>query len=336
MLNIEKLDRSLKLRMLSRLITTKHPFLEQILRKINLSEFFFPVSNQKMDYPINQAVKFLAEDRQAIIKPESTSATKIVSLIREIRLKDLLKPNGLASIPYFNLRIQGKTRIRDINLVELQSLTAHLINRNLKSVLESSVTLNVPRPNHDSGMMYWHRGLVHLSKLAARDFRQAREELQPICVYKIGAILSPGENANWTFKLGKLTSTRHKNLLLKIAHGDWYSKERLHRFGLTDHPYCDLCGQIETIKHKIFECPSKTRVWQSLARLEGTDLNQIAEPIEYALGMHKHDDPSHLAVHAELIQMLLTSERALEPDRALAIIKGKINKVDSKLRGKIQ
>ena len=284
-----------------------------------------------MEKSINQSVKYLAEDRRRLLhKPTATSDAKLVSLIREVRLKDLLTANGRASISYFTLFRQGKIRVRDINRAELHTLAAHLIDRNLVPVLTDCVALNVPTPDADSRLLYWSKGLVNLNKLSSKDFRQANDNREPICIYKIGAILTPLENASWTYKLMKLRSTRHKNTLLRIAHGDCYSKERLYRFGLVDNPHCDACGQVENIVHKVLECPVKMPIWRNLARQEGIDLNTLAEPIEFALGMYKNSNLTSLTIHAELVQLLIGTSPRMSPSRTLEVIKNKLAILDER------
>ena len=333
MLDIQQLDRSLKLRMLSRVLSSSHPFLESIKLKINLNEFFYPVSNQKMEKSINQAVTFLAVDRRELFHKQGlTGDTRLVGLVREIRLRDILSANGRASITYFNLHMQGKSKLRHINHAELRSLAAHLTDRGNLKLFQDCISLNVPLPAATTSNLYWRKGLVDIEKLSSRDFRQAKEKSQPICVYKIGAILNPVENSSWTYKLAKLCSTKHKNLLLRIAHGDWYSNDRLHRFGLRDDPRCDLCGEIETIKHKVINCPFKLPFWRSLARQEGLDLDSLAEPIEFSLGMYKTANIPNLTLHAELIQLLVYNCPTMAPDSILQMLRAKINRLDEKVR----
>ena len=335
MIDIQQLDRSLKLKMLSRIFASSHPFLEIVKQKINMSEFFFPSSNLTMDNPINQAVNYLSIDRQKLLVDEGVSdTTKVISLIRDIKLSSLVSATGRQSLTYFQLRRQGKIKIKDLNAAELRSIERFINVPNMVNI-RKAIDLQVGDSSDSDKYLYWCKGLKPLSKLTAKNFRESQMDWQPICLYKIGAVLDPSENASWALKIKHLTSTRHKNLILKIAHGDWYSKERLHRFGLIDNPNCDSCGQLETLKHKIFECPNKANLWQFLAREEGYDLVNAPEPVEYVLGMHRHTDPASLTLHAELLQFVLYQDPTLAPERILGLFKVKLNKLDYKLRGKI-
>ena len=335
MLDIISLDRSLKLKMLARLLDSKHPFLDLIRSKINMSEFFFPSSNQMMDKPIAQAVKYLAEDRQKLFSLDNAvTNTKIVKLVKEIKIDRLINALGKASIIYFQIRLQGKRVVRDLLPNDLQALNRFFLNKNLAKLAKDVAGLNVGRPDQLDSYLYWHRCFKPMCKLSAKDFREAQNVGLPICTYKIGAILSPADNDSWTYKLKKLTSTRHKNILLKIAHGDWYSKERLHRFGLSDDPLCEDCGQIESIRHRLLECQRKIVFWRHLAMTEGLDLDTFTDPIEFALGMHKHDNLTTIAIHAEIVSRLLYKTPELSPERLLDAVKVKLNQLDRKGKGK--
>ena len=73
----------------------------------------------------------------------------------------------------------------------------------------------------------------------------------PICIFKGGLINTPIETINWSNKLSKLTCTRHKNVLLRVSHREFYTKEKLHRYRLIDSPICPRCDQIENYVHKM-------------------------------------------------------------------------------------
>ena len=332
MIDIEALDRSLKLKMLARLTVSTHPFLVAIMRKINLNEFFYPVSNQKMDKPINQAVSFLYEDRQHLLTLDvATKDKKLISLIREIRIRDIVTVAGMGSLIFFELRRAGKRVLRDLSMPDLNRLNRLLKNRHHLQVYRTCLALNVPRPDVNDSILYWSHCLKPLTKLSSKEFRTAHSKSLPLCTYKIGAVLSPIENSSWTYKLRKLTSTRHKNLILKIAHGDWYSKDRLFRFGLINDPLCDSCGLLETIRHKVLECPGKLPIWQALARQENVDITNMIDPIEFVLGMHKHECPDSLTIHAELLSRVLYNPPGLPPDRIIEITKAKLARIDPKI-----
>ena len=67
---------------------------------------------------------------------------------------------------------------------------------------------------------------------------------------------------------------------------------------------------------------------------EGLDLDTFTDPIEFALGMHKHDNLTTIAIHAEIVSRLLYKTPELSPERLLEAVKSKLNQIDRKRKGK--
>jgi hypothetical protein len=55
----------------------------------------------------------------------------------------------------------------------------------------------------------------------------------------------------------KLRATR-----FRLLHGDIFCKERMKRFGMVEEDKCERCGNIETIRHQIYECERVKRGWR--------------------------------------------------------------------------
>jgi len=64
-------------------------------------------------------------------------------------------------------------------------------------------------------------------------------------------------------KLKKLNSIAHRNILLRLAHGEIYSNERKYRHNLTDDPKCS-CGEIDTVDHKFIWCELTRKIWGTI------------------------------------------------------------------------
>jgi hypothetical protein len=80
--------------------------------------------------------------------------------------------------------------------------------------------------------------LEQVSKLTSKEIRKELKEVDPLVCYKSGMILSVTETMTWGYKIKKLNLVRHRNILLRVAHGDIYTEERKYRFGITDSPNC--------------------------------------------------------------------------------------------------
>ena len=126
----------------------------------------------------------------------------------------------------------------------------------------------------------------------------------PITEFKIGLYLTIAESLSWCKKISVLTSIRHRNILLRVAHGEIYTKEKLARFGLSDSPTCPRCNAIENLQHKIKDCPYVKRIWNAGSRLLKEPL--VPDPtLEDILGTKIHINTIGLTVRSEIIQRIL-------------------------------
>ena len=153
--------------------------------------------------------------------------------------------------------------------------------------------------------------LVNISTLSSKDIRAGNLDIEDsiICVYKIGLILAPGEVIAWTNRLKKLSSTRHRNIALRIAHGDIFSNSRLFRFGLNNSATCLNCPEpSETIQHRLLECPKAKEAWNKLdvvkTKLQLTPL--VDHTLENILGAGIRRSKLELALQLELMLRLST------------------------------
>ena len=130
--------------------------------------------------------------------------------------------------------------------------------------------------------------------------------------------MTPGELKTWTLRIKKLTSVRHKNILLRAAHGDIFSNSRLFRFGLKDDPKCCNCPEAsETVLHRIVECPKALEAWALLEenkrKLGLTTLSDLT--IENLMGAKDRVNKIELALQAELILKLTSRGESYCPEQ---------------------
>ena len=122
--------------------------------------------------------------------------------------------------------------------------------------------------------------------------------------FKIGCGLRDLETRTWGLKLSKLTSVKHRNVLLKVAHGEVYTKDRLARFGLIDSNQCPRCGLIEDLLHKFTECDYVSRIWR-MAKPYIEKLSHGTIPLQdvpkLILGMNQESTPTSITLCAEIL-----------------------------------
>ena len=311
MLDVTELDRSLKLKALARIVDSKHPFLFKIKENLRLDEFFAPTIKTDLERVSCRGVEILKELRIALVgKTELENNLEYIRAIKNTSLKYVLNERGRSSVTYLMLRNNGITKLGELGPRDLERLrifikgglveeTRRLMNLNLNYMgAQPELALKILKRNR----------LLDLRKLTSKEIRCCIKAYDPICVYKVGLILTPGENLNWTNALRKVKSVRHKSILLRVSHGDIYSKERLTRFGLTDSPLCPRCGDIETTSHKLIECNYVARIWDSALQI--TNKLKVINPnnvdrVQAIMGATMNTDPLILSIHAELLLRIL-------------------------------
>ena len=309
MLDIVQLDDSIKLRALGRVLLTKHPFLSLIRNFLDLSGFFNPKIKSQADSVTAKAVRLLKQDRLKLLgDPNLERNLTYISLVKHSRLSDIVNEKSRNSLLLLGLRARGALAVKDLNQTELDR-----IRKLLPTIAYEEASRLIPfnyrtLTSEDKTLYLENKMLKQLSSLTSKQIRQARSEPSPICIYKFGMILNPTEVLNWGSLIRKLNSVRHKNVLLRVAHGEIYTKEKLHRYGLADTPACLNCNEVETLQHKIYECGYSHRIWLETLKLTDKLLVSPQPNVDIAqriLGANGHLDKTALTVHAEIILRLL-------------------------------
>ena len=265
----------------------------------------------------------------------------------------VLTRQGRQSLLYFAIhRRVPNPRIEQVSINELRSVERFIIKpqlvpilRGLKNLQLRHANLTINRDRKRLDLYVGNQCTISLiSKMSSRDLRLGRtpEEEKIICLYKIGLALNPGEVLAWTKRLKKLTSTRHKNILLRVAHGDIFSNSRLCRFGLRNEANCANCPErVETIIHRIAECPLAIDTWtkvnEAKVMLGMQPLTDFS--IENLLGTTERPNKIELAINAEVLHKLASRGEGYRPDQVvratLQLIKNSEELVPS-LRSKLK
>ena len=125
-------------------------------------------------------------------------------------------------------------------------------------------------------------------------------------------MLTTTECISWGNVLRKLTSVRHKNTILRVFHGEVYTKVRLARFGLTDSDTCPRCDEAEDLEHKIAGCDYIKRIWDRV--LELTSKLKVVNYPEHDRIRQILDvgctSSTVLTIHAEILLRILSLKDA--------------------------
>ena len=269
-------------------------------------------------------------DRRSILLWPAASVasnTTMCKIIGETKVNDLITAAGKRTLHYFaiNQRIRNPM-LRDLTPQEFRLIERFVLYPELRPTISLIIRdrLNLANVEVDVTFAYPRKAGVidDVCKMSSKLIRLTRnkESIDPICIFKLGPVLTPGELLSWTKQLLKLTSTRHKNILLRVMHGDIFSNSRLNKFGLRDSSECPNCLEpIETIQHKIAECPKARETWNHLETIkEKLNLNRLTDhTIEGIVGLKDRLTNIELALQAEVI-LKLTSTSEIYCPRQLA------------------
>ena len=310
MINIEALDSGIKLRGLGRLMCTNHPLLRLIKEKLNLDEFFEPRLATELDRFAHYAVELLKVDRKKMWSIEQHELTpSMVSLIRSISLNKAITPVGRNSLSYFNIRMMGIETVGGLDRPKLNQL-ARFMDKNLVKISEYAVTINLNVDNTPARNLTVLNGvLVDLTRASSREIREGRQKKIPVTMFKSGLLMTPSEVLNWADRLRRLTSTKLKSTMLRVAHKEVYTKEKLYRYGLVASPNCSRCDLLDTFEHKLFECSYVTRIWEQVFRItENQNGGVLAqhEIMDHAMCNNLDVDLSTQTIHAEILNRILS------------------------------
>ena len=311
MLDVSELDGSLKIKALSRMLNSNHPFLEILRNKLDLHSYFNPTSTVPggIDPVMDRGIDLLKADRQRLWGNSTLDGDRnLLASIRELNLRHIVDRRGQGSINFFRLWARGARYVRDLRVQDLEGIRRHVVPHTLAK-LRKAVAINTGPPNPNFIKTYF-TGSQHrpLESLTAKEIRNYRSDKTVIVNFKLGIHLTAQEGQNWGQRLRKLTSSRHKNSLLKALHGDVYTRAKLHRFGLIDTDTCSKCGGTEDLRHKVLECPYSSRLWDSVLPTIRR-LNTLNDPNESRLklitGTSLHTSLASMTLIAEIIQTIL-------------------------------
>ena len=307
MLDVACLDDSFKIRAIGRLSVSKHPFLQLLRAKCGLENFFEPECPIGIESVASRGVELLKQDRTKLW--DNPNLSQNLALLRQIRLVPIarfLNREGLLSIVYFSARTRGARLMGDLTNRELTGLTRFIDRRKLDFIINA---VNLPRTNVTTNIsvaVHIKGRFKEILACTSKEIRESRTSQDPVTNLRIGALLSTAEALSWGYKLSRLTSVKHRNTILKTAHGEIYTKEKLHRFGLADSSSCPRCGQVETLEHKMVDCDYISRIWACantfIERL--TNLNQV-DKYKAVVGGQIESTLTTLTINAEILQRIM-------------------------------
>jgi hypothetical protein len=230
------------------------------------------------------------------------SNAAFLEIVRKEKIITHLTRAGRNSIAYYIIHRRGRRLVGDLDERELRDISRYIDKRKL-SIINRAVALRIPPRNFSLNYSIWlGRGFKELSSCTSKELRLSLCSKNQLTDFKIGISLSNIESRTFFHRIAKLTSTQHKALLLRIVHGDIYTKEKLLKYGLSESSSCPRCSQTETLQHKFATCDYVKRIWRVAASLMGIDLT--THYLENILGATKQCCPNRLPLHIEILKRI--------------------------------
>ena len=232
---------------------------------------------------------------------------QLLNAVADSELKLVISRNGKSSIPFFLAWRRGCRKVGDLNLVELNELERYIENKKRLKIRNALLARAGNAQNSFLAEYLVRDQSREIAKLSTKTIRDSRTKFASITELKIGITMSDKECKGWGLRLSKVNSTKHRNILLRVAHGDIYTKAKLNRFGLTADPTCPRCLEIETLDHKFISCPYVKKIWEkalTLTRSLTTSDPLLETPAKAILGCYINSTTTVLTINAEIISRI--------------------------------
>ena len=304
MLDVSILNESLKIKSIGRMAISDHPFISILREKSSFGNFFYPSCSVDIEPFHNSSIEILKMRRDIAWECVLINRNRmLLESVRSLNISNILNRQGKLSLNFFRIRVMGKAKIRDLTQVDFATLQRFVETRKVELIKNALVPSNPPQGS--IGLCIKIGGnFKTIAKCTSKEIRESFSVQEPIRDYKIGVTLTASEALNWGKRLNSLTATKHKNILLRVAHGDFYTKQRLQRFNLADTDSCPRCGQIEDLRHKFIECDYVKRIWdvsnQLRSKLLGAPYGNL-EAVAALLGSHLNSNSAILTLNAEIL-----------------------------------
>jgi exonuclease III len=188
---------------------------------------------------------------------------------------------------------------RSDEIGELAKYILNLFNKGWIEAIKSKPEIN-SEITYESEFPFLKSGLAPHSLINVKNLRMIFSESMNTPVYPFNndnkfKIFSQVTHNPFTLIRKAISAPRDRFFKYRILQGDIFCNERLHRFKMSETPYCDYCMThnnlhiVEDIKHITWDCPRSQSVWSHLKTIVNTAFNQ--EYINYKTVILGSEEP---------------------------------------------
>jgi hypothetical protein len=201
-------------------------------------------------------------------------------------------------------------------------------------------------------MQTFPKNLIQISKCFIEDINDNDENLKFIriedntwksieCItvkdlqITLKKILKKTETTNFNQKLGiqnfkedniiklrsKCQNAKFRNLYFRLIHNDFFTHVRMKIYKMTETDCCPRCGNTETARHLLYDCPHAKNIWNIYSEIVIEDKVTMYEDL-----IQVNDSQAAIMIKMKLIQELIQIERPKNwnKERIIVIIKNLI------------
>jgi hypothetical protein len=266
----------------------------------------------------NITTKFL-QNVKRMLNYQITQDVVLIDQLGTIDITKLIKPRWLNSNATTELiHIHGCCNIREI--IAGGRVTVRLSKKILRGcyfrVVKALWNASIQcREINDEKLMLSNGRYKQIHLIKSKEFRELLQGEHKFTSPKLNLNLDMTDpNDKYVIKsyfgtIKGLTSTRHKNTLLRIWNGDCLSNTRLIHMNRSNTNQCPNCAMLDSPLHVLVECNKAQQVWYKL--MSGIPKNPTIDLLDYALGIS--DGKIEMSIKAEVLKMLMHM-RDLTPD----------------------
>ncbi len=254
-----------------------------------------------------------------------SSDAEIVNEVSSINLNDYLKRNN----KLFHLCILKS--MKDTGIESLGELVREYETELDENTCKKMKIITNAFPNNlleiaaknDEDTKY-DEHLINLNintKIRKNIFHITTRELQVTLKEVLGKVVKMDFNKKLSvdnFEPSMITSFRancknikFRSIFFRLIHNDFFTRERMKKFGMVNGEECVRCGQVENSKHLLWECQHVKKIWSIFNKLinSGNNKNEVVN--QYCDVFKFGQSASINTIKIKVIQELIQIERPI-------------------------
>ena len=104
-------------------------------------------------------------------------------------------------------------------------------------------------------------------------------------------------------------NSKLRNIYFRLINNDFFTRERMFKYKMIDNDRCTRCGQVETVKHLLYECEHSKRIWNLYNEILILNKQETEQVLKYNSIFQIGRMAATNIIKIRLIQCLIQIER---------------------------